>query len=68
MSALRGLVEKIVALPAEARGQFDLEPHGRLAEALNMGKLGNCGGGNETGIETFSGYSRLHSDWVSKLR
>ena len=44
MSALRGLVEKIVALPAEARGQFDLEPHGRLAEALNMGKLGNCGG------------------------
>ncbi len=29
---------------AEKRGQFDLELHGLLASALNLGKLGNVGG------------------------
>ena len=49
-TALRGLVDRIVAYPAEKRGQFDLELHGLLASALNLGKLGNVGGGR--GIRT----------------
>lgn len=53
-AALRGLVDRIVAYPAEKRGQFDLELHGYLAAALNMGKLGNVGGGRvrHTGLKT----------------
>lgn len=49
-AALRGLVDRIVAYPAEKRGQFDLELHGYLAAVLNMGKFGNVGGGR--GIQT----------------
>ena len=49
-TALRGLVDRIVAYPAERRGQFDLELHGLLASALNLEKLGNDGGGR--GIRT----------------
>ena len=44
-TALRGLVDKVVALPAETRGQFELELHGHLAQALNMAMHGNGGGG-----------------------
>ena len=42
---LRGLIEKIVAYPAENRGLFDLELHGHLAAILNMENHGNAGGG-----------------------
>lgn len=31
-TVLRGLVDKVLAYPAEQRGQFDLELHGHLAE------------------------------------
>ncbi len=44
-TVLRGLVDRVLAYPAEQRGQFDLELHGHLAEVLNMGKLGKIGGG-----------------------
>ena len=35
-------------MPAEARGQFDLELHGRLTAALNMATHENVGGGGGT--------------------
>ena len=54
-AALRGLVDKIVAHPAEKRGQFDLELRGLLASALNLGKLGNIGGGR--GIQTLPSFA-----------
>jgi hypothetical protein len=44
-NALRGLVDKIVAYPAEKHGQFDLEPHGHLAAALATQKHCSVGGG-----------------------
>jgi DNA invertase Pin-like site-specific DNA recombinase len=43
--ALRGLVDKIIANPGAKRGQFELELHGHLAAAINMGKHGSGGGG-----------------------
>jgi site-specific DNA recombinase len=43
-AALRSLIDKIVAYPAKRRGQFDLELHGHLAEALNMAMHDNIGG------------------------
>ena len=49
-AALRGLVEKIVAHPAQKRGQFDLELHGQLAQAMNLAMQDNGGGGR--GIRT----------------
>ena len=47
-NALRGLVDKIVAYPAEKRGQFDLELHGHLAAALATQKHCSVGGGRGT--------------------
>ena|GEM_PF-1442825 len=58
-AALRGLVDKIVAYPAEERGQFELELHGYLAEAFNLGMHGNVGGGR--GIRTLETVTRLHA-------
>ena len=58
-AALRGLVDRIVACPAKKRGQFDLEPHGFLESVLNLGKLGNGGGGR--GIRTLGTVSRTHA-------
>ena len=40
---------------AEKRGQVDLELHGLLASALNLGKLGNVGGGR--GIQAVPSFS-----------
>ena len=54
-AALRGLVDKIVAHPAEKRGQFDLELRGLLASVRNLGKLGNIGGGR--GIQTLPSFA-----------
>jgi len=49
--ALRGLVDRIIAIPGAKRGQFELELHGYLAAALNIEKHGNSGGANATGFE-----------------
>ena len=48
--ALRGLVDRVIAIPGEKRGEFDLELHGYLAQAIVMGMHGNDGGGR--GIRT----------------
>ena len=39
------VMDKIVALPAEKPTDLELEPHGQLAEALNVAMQGNGGGG-----------------------
>ena len=44
-TALRGLIDKIVALPAEKPADLELELHGHLAEALKMTVHVNSGGG-----------------------
>ena len=49
-AALRGLVDRIIAHPAQQRGQFELELHGQLAEAMNLTMHDNVGGGR--GIRT----------------
>ena len=49
-AALRGLVDRIVAHPAQRRGQFELELHGQLAAAMNLAMHDNSGGGR--GIRT----------------
>lgn len=41
----RRLVDKMVALLAQARGQFELELHWHLAEERNLAMIGNGGGG-----------------------
>ena len=46
-AALRGLVDRIIA---QQRGQFELELHGQLAEAMNLTMHDNVGGGR--GIRT----------------
>ena len=58
-AALRGLVNKIVAHPAQKRGQFDLELHGQLAVAMNLAMHNNGGGGR--GIRTLETVARLHA-------
>ena len=52
-AALRGLVDRIIAHPAQQRGQFELELHGQLAEAMNLTMHDNVGGGS--GIRTREG-------------
>lgn len=44
ISALRGLIDKVIAYPAAKRGQFDLELHGQIVASMNLGKYGNSGG------------------------
>ena len=58
-AALRGLVNKIVAHPAQKRGQFDFELHGQLAAAMNLAMNDNGGGGR--GIRTLETVTRLHA-------
>ena len=50
-AVFRGLVDKIVAYPAEKRGHLELELHGQLAAILNCGNRDNNGGGRGTGIQ-----------------
>ena len=49
-AALRGLIDRIIAHPAQPRGQFELELHGQLAKAMNLAIHDNVGGGR--GIRT----------------
>ena len=49
-AALRELVGRIVAYPAQKRGKFELELHGQLAAAMNLAMHDNVGGGR--GIRT----------------
>ena len=58
-AALRGLVDRIIAHPAQQRGQFELELHGQLAEAMNLTMHDNVGGGR--GIRTLETVARLHA-------
>ena len=46
--ALRGLVDRIVAYPAQQRGKFELELHGQLAAAMNLTMHDSIGGGRGT--------------------
>ena len=58
-AALRGLVDRIIAHPAQQRGQFELELHGQLAEAMNLTMHDNVGGGR--GIRTLDTVTRIHA-------
>ena len=58
-AALRELVDRIVAYPAQKRGKFELELHGQLAAAMNLAMHDNVGGGR--GIRTLETVTRLHA-------
>ena len=58
-AALRGLFDRIIAHPAQQCGQFELELHGQLAEAMNLTMHDNVGGGR--GIRTLDTVTRIHA-------